>query len=323
LIFSKKKYYFNPVTLTYIEIKTSRKHRIRLLFVYISLAIGCLITSGYLLNRLFDSPEAMILEERVAIISDEMKKIIVQGKEISASLQNDLFVRDNTYRVILQMDTLSYSLRLAGTGGSAAINAIDMQDDLPYEVNDVIKQLNNQLEIQAGSLKALQEKAVQYNIVYSHLPAIQPVAENDLIMVSTDFGIRSDPFFFTERVHNGLDFVAPEGKNVYATGDGIVTFVRYSRTGYGNEIVIDHRFGFGSRYAHLNAIKVKEGEQIKRGQVIGTVGETGRTTGPHLHYEVLYEHKPVNPSYYFDTNLTREEYAEIINKANTRNNLMH
>jgi murein DD-endopeptidase MepM/ murein hydrolase activator NlpD len=116
-------------------------------------------------------------------------------------------------------------------------------------------------------------------------------------------------------VHNGLDFVTPAGKNVYATGDGIVTFVQYSRKGYGNEIVIDHKFGFGSRYAHLNSIQVKEGDKVERGQIIGTVGETGRSTGPHLHYEVLYEQRPVNPSFYFDINLTREEYAQIIKRA--------
>ena len=122
-------------------------------------------------------------------------------------------------------------------------------------------------------------------------------------------------------MHSGLDFVAPAGKNVYATGDGIVTFVQYSRTGYGNEIVIDHRFGFGSRYAHLNQMKVKEGEKVKRGQLIGTVGETGRATGPHLHYEVLYENRPVNPSFYFDTQFNQRRICTNYKQSNKENQL--
>ena len=148
-----------------------------------------------------------------------------------------------------------------------------------------------------------------------HMPAIMPVAQNDLFMISTDFGMRTDPFNHVEQLHTGLDFVAPTGKNVYATGDGTVTFMQLSRTGYGNEIVIDHAFGFGSRYAHLDTILVTGGQKVKRGQLIGRVGASGRTTGPHLHYEVLYENRPVNPEYYFDNGLSTDEYRQILNQA--------
>jgi len=127
--------------------------------------------------------------------------------------------------------------------------------------------------------------------------------------------VRSDPFLDQKGVHCGLDFVAPIGTNVYATGDGTVTFQQISRTGYGNEIVIDHAFGFGSRYDHLDQILVSLGQKIKRGQLIGKVGRSGRSTGPHLHYEVLYEGKPVNPAFYFDSSLTSDEYLEILKLA--------
>jgi murein DD-endopeptidase MepM/ murein hydrolase activator NlpD len=195
-----------------------------------------------------------------------------------------------------------------------------MQNDLSYQIDNMIDRLKDQLIIQSGSFKTLYEKAMERSSQLTHMPAIQPVAQKDLIMISSNFGLRTDPFLFMEQIHSGLDFVAPVGKNVYATGDGFVTFVAYSRTGYGNEVVIDHKFGFGSRYGHLNTIKVKEGEMVKRGQIIGTVGETGRATGPHLHYEVLYAHKPVNPSFYFDTGLTNDEYAQITNKASKETN---
>jgi murein DD-endopeptidase MepM/ murein hydrolase activator NlpD len=316
LIFRKKKYHYNPFTLAFEEIKTDRKRRIIKISSYILICLSLTMFSGYLLNQLFGSQEARVLEDQVSLLNQKMQYQFDKGRQISSSLRNDLFVKDNKYRTILQMDTLPCSLRLAGTGGSSSVNELAMQLDLSHQVENMINGLSIQLQIQNGSFKALYEKAMEYSAEQTHLPAIQPVAQEDLIMISSNFGVRSDPFFFVEKNHNGLDFVAPIGKNIYATGDGIVTFVQYSRKGYGNEIVIDHRFGFGSRYAHLNALKVKEGDRVKRGQIIGTVGETGRATGPHLHYEVLYEHKPVNPSFYFDTNLTKEEFAQIVNKAN-------
>jgi murein DD-endopeptidase MepM/ murein hydrolase activator NlpD len=287
------------------------------------LALGLVAASGYILNHNLGSHETRTLEKEVSVLSEELRRLIDKGGQFTSSLQDELFARDNTYRIILQMDTLPFSLRSAGTGGSAAANELARQNDLSYQVNDMINMITNQLQIQSGSFKALYEKALEYSAGHTHMPAILPVAKSDLIMISSDFGVRSDPFFYIEKTHCGLDFVAPAEKSVYATGDGIVTFAQYSRTGYGNEIVIDHGFGFGSRYAHLNEIKVKEGEQIRRGKIIGTVGETGRATGPHLHYEVLYENKPVNPSYYFDTSLTKEEYAQIIDKAKTQDKLMN
>jgi hypothetical protein len=316
LIFRKKKYYFNPVSLTFEEIKINKAHRLRMMLIFVVAAIFITAGSGYLLNQLFGSKETRILEHQLSSLKTTMNHLFHKGNELTDALHKDIFTKDNTYRTILQMDTVDLALRTAGTGGSAEPNEMAMKNDLTYQVNDVIKSLNDQLKIQSGSLAELHKKALEYSAEQTHLPAILPVAECDLIMISTDFGERSDPFFFIKRIHNGLDFVAPPGKNVFATGDGYVTFVEYSRKGYGNEIVINHKFGFSSRYAHLSAIKVKEGERVKRGQIIGAVGSTGRATGPHLHYEVLLNGKPVNPSYYFDTSLTQEEYAQIINKAN-------
>jgi murein DD-endopeptidase MepM/ murein hydrolase activator NlpD len=250
----------------------------------------------------------------------QMNSLFAKSQQMSGLMHNNLFVKDNTYRMILQMDTVPYSVRTAGTGGSAESGQLARKDDLTYKVNEAINSLTNQIQMQSGSLKQLYEKAMEYSTEMTHLPAIQPIAREDLIMISSDFGVRSDPFFFVARTHCGLDFVASTGKKVFATGDGIVTFTETSRNGYGNEIVIDHKFGFSTRYAHLNSIEVKAGEQVKRGQIIGTVGETGRATGPHLHYEVLYNNQPVNPSFYFDTSLTKEEFAQIINKANEETN---
>jgi len=316
LIFKQKKYYFKQVTLTYEEVKKNSNSYVLKFSVLILSFLGLAFVSGYLLNEEFGSNESRELEVRIDSLNRTMEILYVRGEEYSKLLQSEIFNDDNYYRVILEMDTLPFPMRNAGRGGSAAANEIAMMSDLTYQVSDLIISLNHQLQIQSHSFSSLYDKAIQYSAEKSHMPAIQPVTREDLIMIGSEFGIRTDPFLSIEKQHYGLDFVTQPGKKVYATGDGIVTFVRYSRTGYGNEIVIDHKFGFGSRYGHLGSIKVKEGEQVKRGQIIGTVGSTGRATGPHLHYEVLYNNQPVNPSYYFDATLTGEEFAQIIKRAN-------
>jgi murein DD-endopeptidase MepM/ murein hydrolase activator NlpD len=288
--------------------------------IYILVILMVTLTSGYFLNYFFGSREARLLEKQVSVLNREMLVLRNKARDISSSLRHDLFPKDNHYRTILQIDTVSSSFRLAGSGGSASADGLSLNYSLTHQVSNLIGKLNQQLEIQSGSFDEIYKKALEYSNQQTHLPAIQPVSQHDLIMISSNFGVRPDPFLFMEQVHCGLDFVTAQGKKVYATGDGTVTFVRYSRTGYGNEIVIDHRFGFDSRYAHLNEIMVKPGEVVKRGQVIGTVGQTGRATGPHLHYEVIYNHKPVNPAFYFDSDLTRQEYAQIVNKANQNTN---
>lgn len=315
MIFNQKKYCFNPVTLTYEEIKKNKGSGFLKYSAIILLFISLAFISGFLLNQEFGSVESGKLEARKDSLSNKMNILYLRGINYSQSLQSGIFKNDNNYRIILELDTLPYPVRQAGSGGSAVINEIAQQSNLTYKLTDLITSLNHQLQIQAHSFSALYDKAIAFSIEKSNMPAIQPVAIEDLIFIGSEFGTRTDPFIFIEKHHHGVDFVAPAGKNVYATGDGIVTFVRHSRTGYGNEIVIDHKFGFETRYGHLSSIKIEEGQKVKRGQIIGAVGSTGRATGPHLHYEVLYYDRPVDPSYYFDTTLTREEFAQIINKA--------
>jgi murein DD-endopeptidase MepM/ murein hydrolase activator NlpD len=318
LIFRKKKYHYNPVSLVFEEIKPDRRKKFMEFAFYVFVSVLVTIVSGYLLSNVFGSAESKILEKKVMSLNMEMHQLFEKGRLFSSRLHKDHFPKDNNYRMILQIDTLPYSLRDAGTGGSAMDAALSLNNDVSYQLDNLITKLHIQLQIQTGSYETLFEKAREHAIELTHMPAIQPIDQNDLIMISSNFGIRSDPFLDQQEVHSGLDFVASVGKNVYATGDGIVTFVQFSRTGYGNEIVIDHAFGFGSRYAHLDKVLVTEGQKIKRGQVIGKVGQSGRATGPHLHYEVLYENKPVNPAFYFDNSLTIEEYQQILKLASNK-----
>jgi murein DD-endopeptidase MepM/ murein hydrolase activator NlpD len=315
LILRKKKYYFNQTSLTFEEINPGKRQRRVALFSYIVVIVIVTLLSGYLLSSIFGSPEARILENELSLLKKDMHDLLSRGKSISSLLHNEVFPKDNAYRTILQIDTLPVSLRDAGTGGSAANQRLINNNDITYQLDNLVNKLDRQLKIQSGSYETVYRKALMHARNLAHMPAILPVAQTDLVMISTDFGVRSDPFNHVEQLHNGLDFIAPTGKNVYATGDGTVTFIQLSRTGYGKEIVIDHSFGFGSRYAHLDTILVTGGQKVKRGQLIGKVGASGRATGPHLHYEVLYEKRPVNPGYYFDNGLSTDEYRQILEQA--------
>jgi murein DD-endopeptidase MepM/ murein hydrolase activator NlpD len=318
LIFRKKKYHFNPVTLTFEEIKSDRKTRAGEFIIYVAVSMMITLLVGFILNQVFGSLESKILENKLFSLNQQIASLLDKGHHFSSVLHKEHFPKDNTYRAILQIDTLSENVREAGTGGYVPQNQFSLKNNISDTLESLITKLNFQLQIQTGSYEAVYKKALEHQSSLSHMPAIQPISQKDLIMISSNFGLRSDPFLEQQEVHYGLDFVAEEGKDVYATGDGTVTLVQESRIGYGNEIFIDHGYGFGSRYAHLSQILVKEGQIVERGQLIGKVGESGRATGPHLHYEVLYENKPVNPSFYFDNSLTVEEYQRILKLASNK-----
>jgi murein DD-endopeptidase MepM/ murein hydrolase activator NlpD len=318
LIFRKKKYHFDPVTLTFVEIKSDRKTRVGEFLLYIVVSMMITLIVGFVLNQVFGSVESKILQNKLFSLDQQIRGLLNKGHQFSSILTNDHFSRDNSYRAILQIDTLSENIREAGTGGYVPQYQNTLRNDISDSLINLITKLNSQLQIQTGSYETVYKKALEHQSSLSHMPAIQPISQKDLIMISSNFGLRTDPFLEQQEVHRGLDFVAEEGKDVYATGDGTVTLVQESRIGYGNEIFIDHGYGFGSRYAHLSQILVKEGQNVKRGQLIGKVGESGRATGPHLHYEVLYENKPVNPSFYFDNSLSVEEYQRILKLASIK-----
>jgi murein DD-endopeptidase MepM/ murein hydrolase activator NlpD len=318
LIFRKKKYHFDPVTLTFEEIKSDRKSKAGEFILYTLASLMVTVIVGFALNQIFGSMESKILENKLFSLNQKMHSLVVRGHYFSSILHNEHFSKDNNYRAILQIDTLPENVREAGTGGYVPNYQFSYRTDISDTLGSLITMLNSQLQIQSGSYNTVYKKALEHQTSLTHLPAIQPISQKDLIMISSNFGVRSDPFLEQQEVHYGLDFVAAEGKDVYVTGDGTVTLVQESRIGYGNEIFIDHGFGFGSRYAHLSQILVKEGQIVKRGQLIGKVGESGRATGPHLHYEVLYENKPVNPSFYFDNSLTVEEYQRILKLASNK-----
>ena len=173
--------------------------------------------------------------------------------------------------------------------------------------------------IQSKSYDEVIELAENKERLYAAIPAIQPIANKELVRLSSGFGIRIHPVYKVRKMHTGIDFSAPIGTPNYATADGVVEKVKVSFSGYGKNLLVDHGYGFKTRYAHMHEFAVRKGQRIKRGQVIGYVGNTGTSTGPHLHYEVIKNNRKINPVHYFFKDLNPDEYEKIVELASIEN----
>ena len=223
---------------------------------------------------------------------------------------------DNLYRVVLQADPVSDAVRKAGYGGTNRYEQLrDMANaDLVINTTQKLDMLNRQLYIQSKSFDEVVDLCKSHDEMLKCIPAIQPVSNKDLKKTASGYGVRIDPIYKTTKFHAGMDFSASPGTPVYATGDGVVVKAGWE-TGYGNTIEVNHGFGYLTRYAHLSAYKVRPGQKVVRGEVIGAVGSTGKSTGPHLHYEVHVKGKVQNPVNYYFMDLSAEDYDKMIQIA--------
>ena len=205
-------------------------------------------------------------------------------------------------------------LRLMGAGGSDKYAHLS---DLPnskllISTSAELDKLERRLHAQSLSFTELLKLAKNKEKMLRCIPAIQPVRNTELKRGISGFGYRIDPHYKTRRMHTGVDFTADKGTDIYVTGDGVVEEIENKRWGYGKSIVVNHGFGYKTRYAHLSAFKVKKGQKVKRGELIGLIGSTGKSTGPHLHYEVIRNGEKVNPIGYFHSDLTPEQYEQML-----------
>ncbi len=294
-----------------------QKLRKTLVFVFTPVVI--MIAIIFLLGLFTDLPKEYFLSKQSKHKYQQLILLDWKLDSLSSILSQKIYSNDNSFRAVLELDSLANSIREAGTGGSEKNIQFDNLSNpvLLLKLAKKIDKINHQLLIQEESHEEIAVSAETWRKKISSVPLIMPVSKNDLIFVSSVFGGRMDPFFKKFSKHNGCDYVASIGTKVCATGDGIVTLLNYSRKGYGNEVIIDHSFGFSTRYAHLDKILVAEGERVNRGQVIGLVGNTGRSTGPHLHYEVRFEGKPVNPFFYYSDDISGDEYDMMVSKNNS------
>ncbi len=313
---SIKRYKYNYKTLTFEIVNISPGKRI-LKSLGLILTVCIIAFCGFILINAIYSPQEILLQKKSKKLSTLIQNLNYQLDSISHVLEKTHFRNDNLYRIILETDTIPRTIRDAGIGGSKKSQKISDANKAGQVLLTAqkIEKLYRQINIQQESYDFLQIKAEEKVRKLSCIPSIQPLSTRDLSFISSYFGTRVDPFFKYQKPHYGLDFVAPKGTKIYATGDGIVTLSKFSRKGYGNEIIINHSFGYSSRYAHLDSIFVKAGEKVKRGQLIGLLGNTGRSTGPHLHYEIRFNDNPINPLYYYSDDITGEEYERMLNNS--------
>ncbi|MDR2627139.1 MAG: M23 family metallopeptidase [Dysgonamonadaceae bacterium] len=320
----KKRYYFyNPQTLSYERIYLSWKQRIwvvfRHLFTGIIIGVGIFLFSIYC----FTSPRELQLKKENILLKTQYDVLSRRMNEASLVLK-DLQQRDDKlYRVIYQTEPIPASVRESGFGGINRYEALMNMPNAELLVSTTKKMdiLSKQLYVQNNSYDEI------FNLVKSQedrlkcIPGIQPVANKDLMHVSSGFGTRMDPVYNIRKFHEGMDFKAETGTDIYATGNGKVTFSGW-RQGYGNCIIIDHGYGYETLYGHCYALFAQEGKNVVRGEVIAAVGSTGKSTGPHLHYEVRVRGIPDNPAKYYFMDLSPEEYDKMFEIAANHGQVM-
>ena len=306
---SKGKFKYNSKTLSYEKVERSRSERILLGFIYIAPTIVLSIIFGFFITYRIDSPKEKRLRAELNEVENELQEWQGRMDRIDR-ITEDIKKRDEElYRSALGAKEFPNELRMMGVGGSDKYKHLEEKSNKELLITTAQKldQLESKLHAQSISFKELVKLTKEREVRLASLPAIQPVRNSDLKRVASGYGWRIDPIYKTTKMHWGLDFAADIGTEIYATGDGIVEVVNDNDWGYGKEIVINHGFGYKTRYAHQSKFMVKKGQKVKR-----LVGSTGKSTGPHLHYEVEKDGQKVNPIGYFHSDLSPEQFEEII-----------
>jgi murein DD-endopeptidase MepM/ murein hydrolase activator NlpD len=320
---AKVKYYYDSENLAYRKIKTKKRTK----FAYVALFLVASALFGFLsfvvlLNTpFFETPKDRLLTREIenfklqyAILNRKMDQI----DEVLEHIQD----RDNNiYRVYFNTSAIPDEQRKAGFGGVNRYAELEgyNNSDLVVNTSKRVDVISKQLAIQSRSLDEILKLAKEKNKLLSAIPAIQPVRNENLKQIASGFGYRSDPFTKVRKFHEGMDFSARTGTPIYATGDGVIARADNSASGYGNHIVIRHGFGYETLYGHLSKYNCRPGQTVKRGDVIGYVGSTGRSEAPHLHYEVHKGGEVVNPLNFYYGNISAAEYVVITKLANQEN----
>ena len=309
----------NTETCKYEPIRTTPKKFILNLTGFLSLAL--LIATGliYVYNTNFTSVKEIQLTEENEILHSKWAIIEEELNHLSGNLQ-DLQVKDDSiYRTILDISPLPLTARNAGIGGSnryeALFNANLEAENLIVSTYQFMDKLKKKSYIQTLSYDEIENIEKEKEIMWASRPAIQPINNAELKRLHTTYGQRFHPVLKIWRPHKALDFTAPKGTPVYATGDGKINRANYSKS-YGYVVYIDHGYDYKTRYAHLSKFIVKYGQNVKRGEIIGYVGNTGLSQANHLHYEVLYKNNQINPIDFFHRDLDNDEYEKLINLSN-------
>ena len=314
---AKKKYKINPETLAMEQVEHGFRYWVRQTGIYILAGIVIGILFLYLFLTFFPSPrEKQLLREKTSLESqlEVLNNQVDQMQVVMTDLQQR---DDNLYRVLFGAEPIPLSVR------QGAQRKIDYYEQLAQMTNSELAAdlslkvdlLEKEIYVQAKSYDEVVQMAKEQEIRMENIPAIQPVMNKDLKRVASGYGMRIDPVYHVRKFHQGMDFTAPTGTEVFATGNAKVEFAGWKQ-GYGNTVILDHGYGYKTLYAHLYKTLVRKGQKVRRSDIIALVGNTGKSTGPHLHYEVRLNNKPVDPRNYYFYDLSPEEYDQMIQLSN-------
>ncbi len=310
----KIKYKFNPDSLSYDRVESSFRQKafkgLAWFFIFLTNAfVGFLLYSA-----LFDSPKEKGLKRQISEMNINIEVFNKQLDYIESVLSDMQQRDDNIYRTIFEAQPIHYSVREAGFGGTNRYKNLENLDNAKMVLKTAkrLDIISKKVVIQSKSYDELMELAVSKEKMLASIPSIQPISNKTLERTASGWGYRIHPIYKIKKFHQGIDFTAPTGTEIYVTGDGVIEKIESSKRGYGNSIVVNHGFGVKTLYAHMERFNVKSGQKVKRGEVIGYVGNTGLSTAPHLHYEVIRNSERVNPINYFFNDLTANEYDLMI-----------
>ena len=318
---AKVKYYYDTKTLSYKRIELNGLNKLKRLFYFL---IGSSFT-GFIMIILFfqffDSPKEKKLNREIDVLTSQYENIDGKLKQVELVLADIQNRDDNIYRVIFEADPIPKSIRKAGYGGINRYQDLKgySNSELIITTSEQIDQISKQLYIQSKSFDDIIELAKNKSDMLAALPAIQPVSNKNLSRMASGYGNRIHPIYKTMKFHAGMDFSAKSGTPIYATGNGKILKVRRSKRGYGNHVVINHGYGYKTLYAHMKKYIVRQGQTVKRGEVIGYVGSTGTSVAPHLHYEVHKDGRKINPVNFYYNDLNPEEYEKMLEISSQNN----
>ena len=313
---SRKKYIYDPESLTYIQIDVTPKERLKKVLPYVIVGIVMGLLSYIFIAVEYYTPKEKLQAEKIQVLEKNQEILNDKIKYADMKLSELISYDDSVYRTVLGSKPLPKEVRMAGTGGVNKYEELEKKKNLK-EVIESYKKLDKvlaKMEVQKSSYINLLKKAKMNADRLQHLPAIIPIANWDLKRIGSGFGMRFHPILNRYRMHEGIDFIAPTGTPIFASADGVVKSARHSDS-FGQVVEIDHGYGIVTLYAHMSKIKVKKGQKVVRGEVIGLTGNTGLSSGPHLHYEVHRDNKEVDPVSYFFKDLTAKEYEAVLAQA--------
>jgi murein DD-endopeptidase MepM/ murein hydrolase activator NlpD len=317
----KIKYYYNTNTLRYEKLETPLRVTLLRVLGFVSAAIVTALILVSLAYKYFPSANEKRLMQRNDALKDDYFVLNEKVKKLQGQMVN-LEKRDNdVYRTIFEANPIPDSARAKTLAQEEEIKLVSRmdQDNLSTSIAKTLNNLAARIDFQTKSYHAIEGFIKNKEQLLACTPAIQPVSNKDLKRIASGFGYRIDPVYKTSKFHAGLDFAAPIGTPIYATANGTVEIAGNTGNGYGNHVVINNGYGYSTLFGHMFKVKCRPGQKVKRGEIIGYVGSTGKSTGPHCHYEVHRNGDPVDPVYYFYNDITPEQYDRLLKLASSSN----